>query len=90
MVKLEFFSEVYFQLQDEISFHPKLQLLLAKHPVTEFEIRIAEIATYCEIILDGIYTAEDFEKIASACLQKLKRRGMDEVVKTYLGKGKVH
>lgn len=83
---LEFFPESFFQLQDEISFHPNLQLLLAKHPADEFEIRMAEITAYCGIVLDGMYTMEDWDKICTACIGKLKQRAMDEAVKQYLGK----
>lgn len=83
------FPEVYFQLQDECSFHPHLQLLLAKHPAAEFEVKLAEIAAYCGIILDGTYDNADFDRIAGLCIVKLKERAMDEAIAEYLGKHKL-
>jgi hypothetical protein len=81
------FPEVFFQLQDECSFHPHLQLLLAKYAASDWETKMVEIATYCGILLHGTYTQEDFEKIAGICIQKLKQRAMDEATKEYLQGG---
>jgi hypothetical protein len=36
------------------------------------EIRMAEIAAYCDIVLDGYYTPEDLEKLADILVRKLK------------------
>jgi hypothetical protein len=80
-----FFPEVFFRLQDEISFHPELQILLVKHEAAEWETKMAEIAAYCGIVLDGTYTQDDFEKIAAACIERLKLRASEEA-KKYLGK----
>ena len=78
------FPEVYFQLQDECSFHPQLQIQLANHPATEFEVKLAEIAAYCGIVLDGEYSDADFQHVAALCITKLKQRAMDEATTEYL------
>lgn len=69
---LEFFPESYIALNQEVGNHPELCELLAKHPPQEFEIRLAEIAAYCGVVLDGYYTPEDLEKLAHILVGKLK------------------
>ena len=69
---LVFFPESYIALNQEVGNHPELCELLAKHPPQEFEIRIAEIAAYCGIVLDGYYTPEDLERFADILVRKLK------------------
>lgn len=71
---LEFFPESFIALNQEVSNHPELCRLLAKHPPQETEIRMAEIATYCDIVLDGYYTPEDLEKLADILTKKLKAK----------------
>lgn len=59
------FPEGYIALQKELSsgYHPSLEKLLANHPNEEIDIKLAEIATYCSIALDGTYTMEEREKL---------------------------
>ena len=69
---LEFFPESFIALNQEIGNHPELCRLLAKHPPQEMEIRMAEIAAYCDIVLDGYYTPDDLEKLADILVRRLK------------------
>jgi len=69
---LEYFPESYIALNQELGNHPDLCELLSKHPPQEIEIRIAEIATYCDIVLDGYYTADDLDKLCDILVRKLK------------------
>jgi hypothetical protein len=64
-IKFEFFPPGHIALSKELStgLHPKLEKLLANHPVTETEIKIAEIAGYCGVVLDGTYTIEERDKL---------------------------
>ncbi len=57
------FPEPFIQLNQEIVYHPKLQALLANHPMAEWEIKLAEICLYCEVIVDGTYLPEELEKL---------------------------
>jgi hypothetical protein len=84
------FPEVFFQLQDEISFHPHLQLLLAKYAANDFETKMVEITAYCGIVLDGIYVQEDYERLAHICIKKLRERAMDEASAEYLRGQEIH
>lgn len=72
MADLVFFSESRIQLQKEVRNHPKLCELIADHPVTEFEEIIAEIAAYCNVIMDGAYYPEDLDKLCDILYWKLR------------------
>jgi hypothetical protein len=60
---LNFYPEPILQLQKELIHHPVLQQDLARHPAHEWEIRLAQIALYCEVLLDGDYTEENLVKL---------------------------
>ena len=71
MAYIEYFSEHLIALQEEIFNHPELCRLLANHPPQEKEARIAEIAAYCGIILNGMYMPEDIDKLCEILHRKL-------------------
>lgn len=58
-------------LQVEVRNHPELIERLQRHRAEDFEIRMAEIATYCEVILDGEYVQADFDHLAGILVKKL-------------------
>ena len=72
-VVLEFFNPARIALAKEITNHPKLIARLQKHPQAEFEILLAEIALYCEIVLDGDYTQDDLDKLCYVLLGRLRK-----------------
>jgi hypothetical protein len=72
-MRLEFFPESYIQLGREIAHHPKLVSLLQQQEANEFEIRIAVVAAYCEVMLDGLYSPKDLEKLADILLKRLQK-----------------
>jgi hypothetical protein len=72
---LEFFPESYLALQEEIVNHPRLCELIVRHSPREFELRLAEIATYCNVALDGEYTQEDLNGLCHVLWRKLKEKG---------------
>lgn len=71
---LEFFPEGLIALQKELAtgYHPKLVKLLANHPPNEWEIKIAEIASYCGILLDDTYQKEDFDHLGRILAGRLE------------------
>ncbi len=73
-----FFGENKIALGREVGNHPELLNLLAKHPVDEFEIMLAEIAAYCHIGLNDTYSPDDIEKLCGILVERLtsKRTGM--------------
>ena len=75
-VRIEMFPEEWIALNKELQNHPVLIELIQKHLQSEFEVILAEIATYCEVILDGVYTREDICNICNICTERLiKKRG---------------
>ena len=55
--------------------HAKLgEMLACPLSVKSFEDGIAIIATYCDVLLDGIYTGPDLEHLAGILWQKLKAK----------------
>jgi len=69
--RLDFFSESRIGLQRELPHHPELIALLQNHPAGEFEIRLAEIASYVGLTLHGDYTSLDLDNICEICRHKL-------------------
>lgn len=65
------------QLNRELVNHPKLMERLANHPMAEWEVKIAEIAQYCEVIVDGTYMPEEITKLAGILYTKLLLRRED-------------
>ena len=74
----QIFSQRRLDLAQEVPKHPELVELLQKHPQEEFEILLAEVACYCEVMLDGDYTPADLDNICKICYEKLvlKRTGI--------------
>lgn len=75
----QMFSEQRNDLAREIPKHPELVELLQKHPQEEFEMLLAEIACYCEVVLKGDYMPEDLDNLCGILYRKLqfKRTGIE-------------
>ena len=71
-IRYDYFSEAEIALSKEIGNHPALMELLSKHPPQEKEIRLAEIAAYCDVVLDGSYSEEEIERLCGILYRKLK------------------
>lgn len=87
----QMFSQHRIDLHLEVKKHPALLELLNNHPQEEFEVLLAEIASYCEVILDGTYTSLDLDGLCKVLYDKLvfKRVGL-QVIRAdahYDGKG---
>lgn len=70
----EYLSDSLIALQAEMAYHPRLILNLQKHKPDDFEFRMAEICAYCDIVLDGDYVKEDWNKLADILLRRLKEK----------------
>lgn len=81
----EMFPEGYIALNKELAtgLHPKLEELLANHPVDETDVKLAEIASYCSIILNATYTIEERDKLCftlAGRLEVLREMPKDQVL----------
>ena len=70
-VAVNMFPEYLIRLNLETSKHPILLSRLANHQMAEWEVKLAEIANYCEVVLDGDYMPEDIENICNILWKKL-------------------
>ncbi len=73
-LQFEMFPEELIQLRIEIDNHPDLLVILAGQADKDVYIQICEIAAYCGIVLDGMYTREDIIGLCKKCLEHLIRK----------------
>lgn len=71
MTHLVLFSPERIALQKELVHHPELIALLQNHPADEFEIRLAEIAAYCGVLMDGNYLPHELDRLCGILVDKL-------------------
>jgi hypothetical protein len=74
VINIVMFPPILKELNEEIRHHPRLQEVLDAHPVEEFEIRIAQMAAWLGIVLDGTYSHDDFIKLYGIMLAKLREK----------------
>jgi hypothetical protein len=73
--RFEMFPEGYIALNRELAtgLHPKLEKLLATVPdANDVDIRLAHIASYCEIMLDATYTLAERDKLCYVLAGRLE------------------
>lgn len=58
-------------LQEELKNHPELCKLIANHPADQFEHRLAEIAAYCDVLLDDYYTQDELSNLCELLTSRL-------------------
>ena len=73
-LQFEMFPEELNQLRVEIDNHPDLLVILAGQADKDVYIQISEIAAYCGIVLDGMYTRDDIIGLCGKCVETLRRK----------------
>ena len=75
MAYLEYFDQRAIDLNSEIMKHPELMELLSRH--NDPAVKLAHVAAYCEIIVEGAYTEEECNVLAEILTKRLvaKRTG---------------
>lgn len=71
---LEFFPDGFVALQKELAtgLHPILEKKLANHPAEEVDIKLAEIASHCSVVLEGTYTLAERDKLCHVLVGRLQ------------------
>jgi hypothetical protein len=71
----EVFPQEYIDLDRELQteYHPKLAFI-AKYSMDDIDIKLAQIAAYCEVMLDGDYRIDDRVKLAGILCKKLQEK----------------
>lgn len=65
----DMWPQEYIDLAKEVQYHQ----IPGVNPQKDIYENVANIAAYCEVILDGIYSPEDFKKICSNLTEKLHK-----------------
>jgi len=69
---LHYFSMARLALNMEVKHHTPLLLLLQQYnPNTQYPEILGEIAAYCNIAMDGLYTQEDLDRLCGILYRKL-------------------
>ena len=69
-----YFEPELIELRKEIANHPDLMTILAVQTNTDIYVHIAEIAAYCDMVLDGTYSMEDVLKLCVIMTERLINR----------------
>ena len=75
----EFFPEEYVALQRELAtgYHQPIVSIIQKHLAEDIDVKLAQIASYCEVALDGAYTLEDRIKLCKILRERLILKRID-------------
>jgi hypothetical protein len=88
--KFEMFSEHKLAIMKKLHEHPPLVTLLKQYDQdTQWPEMLGEIAAYCNIVVDGIYTAEELEGLEKVLAQELWNASMVLAKTPLVGAGKV-
>ena len=79
----EYFETELIELRKEIENHPALMLILQAQQSPDIYVHIAEIAAYCDVLLDGTYSKDDILEICEVCRKRLKDK-REIIVKPFL------
>ena len=85
---INIFPEALIELNIETARHDELLLRLSNHPADQWEVKLAEIANYCEVILGGDYLPEEIEKLCVILTTRLVTIRKAKLVNTSDGMGK--
>lgn len=75
----EIFPPEYIALDKELKtgLHPKLDFL-SQFGMDDIDMKIAQIASYCEVMMDGDYSLADRVKLCGILVEKLKDKREDK------------
>ena len=69
---IEYYHPARVALSEKVKLFPDLMDQLQEQPADEFETRIAVIAAYCDILLDGDYLPSDLDDLCKVLIKKLE------------------
>jgi hypothetical protein len=78
----EYFPPALIALNEEVLNHERLKYNLSVQEDQDVYIRIAEVAAYAGVVLDGTYTQEDIIKLADMLVQRLRAMRATIIVPT--------
>lgn len=72
--KYELFEPELQALNQEVSYHPDLMEILAGQAEKDVYVQLAEVASFCKVVLDGEYSKDDILKLCTLLTEKLYQR----------------
>jgi hypothetical protein len=73
--ELHYFPDVALALQEEIMYqHPGLVEVFSKYPNASLANKLASIAAYCNVLVDGAFDDKGLESLMRMLLEKLKAK----------------
>lgn len=71
---LEMFPPGFIALNKELAtgLHPGLEVYLQRHSPEDTDLKLAEVAVHCGILLDGIYSLEEKDKLCFVMAGRLE------------------
>lgn len=76
------FHQNRIDLDRELHQHPQLLENLSHQPSNEFEMRIAEIASYCDVALHGDYSPLDLDHLCGILYKKLVEKRTSSIIQS--------
>lgn len=72
-IVFELFPQEYIDLQIELmrDDHQKICDIVAQFGVDDIDMKLAQIASYCEVMLDGVYTLENRIELCKILKERL-------------------
>jgi hypothetical protein len=69
----EMFPQEYIELQKELmsGLHPKLEQILSVINADDIDMKLAHIAAYCEVVLDGTYDLDARRNLCDILTKRL-------------------
>jgi hypothetical protein len=75
------FPEVAIRMNEEIlNNHPELTKILSRYPGRDLEVKVATVAAYCNVAVDGDFKEKELESLFELLYKKLKEKSAIRVV----------
>jgi hypothetical protein len=71
---IEMFPTERIELHREVGRHPALVEILSEQPSATFEEKLAHIATYCNVLIDGDFTQREINQLCDILIRELQQK----------------
>ena len=74
-MQYELFPDSIIALNQEVVNHPQLQYKLSQFRPDQLTEKLAAIATYCDIVIEGYFGEAELDNLCDMLTQKLRDKG---------------
>jgi small ligand-binding sensory domain FIST len=68
------FPDSIIALNKEVRNHPNLRLRLSKYSESQLTEKLAEIATYCNVLVEGYFSDDALDDLCNLLIDKLRSK----------------